>query len=122
MICHVEKQVGSTFFIRGANPQLVFSPIHYAKRPSIHVAEYQQSLSTNQVGSFSESLNDQLMTFSSTVYILHVIRRCLKMTCCIVTLGDKDIVIHSTLQRLVKRDGWTLITDLAKFADGPQGY
>lgn len=108
--------------IRGPNLQLVSSPIHYAKRLSIHVAVYQQSLPTDQVGSFSESLNDQLVTFSPTVYILYVICCCLKMTCCIVTLGDKDIIVHSTLQRLVKGDGWTLITDLAQFAGDRQGY
>jgi hypothetical protein len=54
-------------------------------------------LITDQVGPLSQPFNNKIMSLSSTVNILNIIRSRLEMTCCIVTLGDEDIVIDTAL-------------------------
>jgi hypothetical protein len=49
------------------------------------------------------------MAFSATVYILNIICGSLKVTCCIVALGDEDVIVDTALQRLIQRNWRTLL-------------
>jgi hypothetical protein len=56
------------------------------------------------------------MTFRPSINIPHVIGRRLEMARRIITLGDEDVIIDTTLQRFVERDWWTeeFLFDLAE--------
>jgi hypothetical protein len=48
------------------------------------------------------------MAFSSAIDVLDIISSCLKVTGSIVALGNEDVVVDTTLKRLIKRDWWAL--------------
>lgn len=48
------------------------------------------------------------MAFSSAINVLDIISGCLKVTSSIVALRDEDVVVYTTLKRLVEWDWWTL--------------
>lgn len=63
---------------------------------------------THQVRSLSQTLDNEIMAFCSTVDIFDVICCGLEVAGCVVTLGDEDVVVHTTLEWLIQWDRGTL--------------
>ena len=52
----------------------------------------------------SQAVDHQILTSSSSIKIPHVVSRSLKVTRCIITLGNEDLVLVTALERFVERD------------------
>ena len=74
----------------------------------MYVNLFTPSIIAHKVCSFSETLNNEFVALCPTVDILDIIRCGLKVTGCIVALGDEDVVVHTALKWLVQRDWGTL--------------
>lgn len=62
----------------------------------------------DQIGSLSQPLNDELVALSPAVDVLHVICGGLEVAGGVVALGDEDVVINATFQRLIEGNRGTL--------------
>lgn len=69
-------------------------------------------LLTNQVSTFPQSFNNQVMALSPTINISNIVRGSLEMTRGVITLGNENVVIETALKWLVQRDRWSLFTML----------
>jgi hypothetical protein len=61
-------------------------------------------LITDQVSSLPQTFNDEFVALGSAIDILDIICGGLEMAGGIVALGDKNVVIDSAFQRLIKRN------------------
>lgn len=62
----------------------------------------------NQVGSFPQALDDELVTLGSAVDVLDVVGSSLEVAGGVVALGDEDVVVDAAFQRLVEWNRGTL--------------
>jgi hypothetical protein len=63
---------------------------------------------TYQVRPLSQALNNELMALCPAIDILDIISRGLEVAGRVVALGDKDVIIHTALKRLIQGNWRTL--------------
>jgi len=105
------KSVHVRYRQRIKNPLPSRKEVKLAITQHMCLAPFMQLILINQVGSLSEPFNNKFVSLSSAINILHVIRGSLKMTCCIVALGNEDVVIDTTLKWLIKWN-WRSLCDI----------
>jgi hypothetical protein len=70
---------------------------------------------SNQVGSFPQALDDELVALGPAVDVLDIVSGGLKVTGGVVALGDEDVVIDAALQRLVEGNRSALLWSATQF-------
>jgi hypothetical protein len=64
---------------------------------------------SNQVGSFPQALDDELVALGPAVDVLDIVGGGLEVAGGVVALGDEDVVIDTALQRLVEGNRGSLL-------------